>query len=89
MTAKRKRLDVLEAQHARRQATGPHRDTLAGAALALAHTLPDRERQTVEALGARGHADLLEASWAVTGDDGADPRPLARRAYALAFGGTP
>ncbi|THF86138.1 hypothetical protein E7T09_12980 [Deinococcus sp. KSM4-11] len=91
MTAKRKRLEVLEGRHvARLQGARPRRDSLAGAALELARALPEAERQMVEALGARGYADLLEASWAVSEAHTGDSRTLAQRAFALAFeGGTP
>ena len=86
------RLGKLSAAHTARQARRAALETdgrghaLERETLALLELLPDAERAAVEARGARGVADLLEASWELD-PAGEDLAHLARRAYRLAFEG--
>ena len=86
------RLGKLSAAHTARQARRAALETdgrgraLEREALALLELLPDAERAEVEARGARGVADLLEASWELN-PAGEDLAHLARRAYRIAFEG--
>ena len=77
---------ALSAKQARRAAlkTDGRGHALEREALALLELLPDTERAEVEARGARGYAELLEASWEVVSGDPAD---VARQAYRVAFEG--
>ena len=85
MTGKPSRLRRLELAQERKQAgrnRGP--DLLMLEVLSWVDLLPEAHRQEVEARGARGYADLIEAVWELnrTGHDRAD---VARRAYRFAF----
>ena len=86
------RLSRLSAAHHAKQArrvaleTDGRGTALEREALALLELLPDAERAAVEARGARGVAELLEASWELN-TTGEDLAHLARRAYRLAFEG--
>lgn len=85
MTAKRKRLDALEARATARASSAPQSDALAATARRVCQALPEDLQATVTERGARGYADLLEAWWEV--DGGEDLALSARTAYGLAFAG--
>ncbi|WP_034385993.1 hypothetical protein [Deinococcus sp. YIM 77859] len=95
MTAKRKRLLVLEAAHAARAArhsghtrTLPGADTLCELARRVCLALPEDLQACVTVQGARGYAELLEAYWRLGfSGNGEDLAAAARQAYALAFEG--
>ena len=82
MTGKPARLRRLELAQQRKNTGGAASDRLMLEALSVAEHLPEAWRQEVEARGARGYADLLEASWEAVGTDPAD---AARQAYRAAF----
>ncbi|CAM3623369.1 hypothetical protein [Deinococcus frigens] len=90
MTAKRKRIEALEARQAVRASAPalrlPQPDTLYEMARRVCFALPEDLQATVKAGGARGYADLLEAWWEA--DRGEDLNVSARAAYRLAFEGT-
>ena len=85
MTGKPSRLRRLELAQERKQAgrsRGP--DLLMLEVLSWADLLPEDWRQDVEARGARGYADLMEAIWEAD-RAGHDPADVARQAYRFAF----
>ena len=85
MTGKTARLRRLELAQQRKQAARkPGPDLLVLEVLGWAELLPEAQRQAVEARGARGYADLMEAVWEV-GQVGTDPADVARQAYRFAF----
>lgn len=92
MTAKRKRLDALEARQAGRVSAYAQRqpDTLSQDAQRVCLALPEDLQATVRERGARGYADLLEAWWYVEQGEDFNPDEIgasAQAAYRLAFGG--
>ena len=90
MTGRRSRLGKLSAAHTARQARRAALEmdgrghALEQEGRALLELLTDAERAQVEARGARGVADLLEASWELD-TAGEDRAHLARWAYRMAF----
>lgn len=85
MSGKPARLRRLELAQERRQAArSPGADRLMLEVLGWADLLPEAQRREVEARGARGYADLMEAIWELNLAD-YDPADVALQAYHFAF----